>query len=195
MPGDVRQALLGDPEDRHLCFGIDCRQAWCEAPLDCKACALREACAKRLERTDESEVLEHLRAELLRDPPDLVERAPYRLLCLSEHWTPFGGHLAGDALKEEQDTRQALSNLVVKLGGNSLPLCLLRGERAAPALASLRLQPPEHVVERAHQISDLPFTDRRQPPPGTKHVRVSHPPRQPLEGRKVPAEKDVVHRE
>jgi hypothetical protein len=65
------------------------------------------------------------------------------------------GDLAGDLLEQEQHAGHALPDLVVQLGRDPFPLCLLRRERAPPALASLRLQPLEHLVERAHQVGHL----------------------------------------
>src|SRR5207244_1898847 len=94
MPGDVREALLSNPVHRQLHIRVQRRQLAREVLLELETGALGDARRERLQRARESEVLEQLRPELLRDSTYLVDAAPRGLLPLGEQLPPFRPKLA-----------------------------------------------------------------------------------------------------
>ncbi len=180
---DVRQAFLGDAVDGELRLGAQRWQLCGEPAVDGDGREPRERGRQLRERADEPEVLEHLRSELARDAPHLLQRLPDRVLRLDELVAAVGGDRVGDGVQLEEDAREHLADLVVQAPSNSQPLCLLGGERAAPALVALGLQPVEHLVERVDDASDLVVPARRETLPRLEEVDGLHPPRKLVEGR------------
>ena len=63
--------------------------------------------------------------------------------------------VAGDAAELQHDPGQRLPDAVVELLRDPQPLALLRGQRAAHAVAALGLEPLEHLVEGRGQLGRL----------------------------------------
>src|SRR5581483_1239234 len=143
---DVRQALLGDAVDGQLRLLRERGQLVCEAPLDPQPALVAELARELGQRADEAELVEHLRPQLAADPPDLLERLPDRRLGLLAPRLAF---------ELEQDARQHLSDLVVEAARDPRALGLLRAQHAPRALAALRLEPAEHVVEDGDELPHL----------------------------------------
>ena len=81
----------------------------------------------------------------------------------------------------EQDAGQHLADLVVEAAGDPQPLGFLRRERAAAALATLGLEPVEHLVEGADDFHDLDSAPLGQSLPRLEQVDRSHPLDEPVD--------------
>ena len=117
-------------------------------------------------------MLEHLRAQLARDSPHLLERlADGRLRLVAPAL----------ALELEQHAREHLADLVVQAARDSRALGLLRPQGARTALAPLRLQPVEHLVEDVNELTDLPSALLHEPLSRSQQVDRPHPLHEPLD--------------
>ena len=132
---DVRQRLLHDPIERRLDV---VREPVADAglELDPHSRLLGEGLAQALERGDEPEVVQRLRAQLHREPADVVERLDDLLAHGGERRGPLlvGPRLL-DGLQTEQHRRQLLPGLVVELARQPAPLELLRLDHPAQRIA------------------------------------------------------------
>src|ERR671915_971595 len=113
--------------------------------MDAHLRALREGLCERDERGDETEIVEGLGAKLACDPADVVKARPRRLLGFAELVLQVGGGLLRQSTELEHYRRQRLTDLVVELLGDALPLGLLRLERVPAALVPLQLEAVEHL--------------------------------------------------
>ena len=193
VAGDVRQALLRDAIDGELDLRRELRQRRRELALDADARDARERGRQLGQRADQAEVLEHLRPQLARDPPHLVERAAHRLLGLVELVAMLGRGL-GDRVQLQQHPGQHLADLVVQVAGDADPLGLLGGEHAPAALLPFALEPVEHAVESRDDATDLVVADHLEPLSRPQQVDHLHPLRQPPERRERAPQQDRVRR-
>ena len=182
VAGDVRQALLRDAVDGELDLRRQRRQRGRELTLDPDAGDARERGRKLGQRTHQAEVLEHLRPQLARDPPHLVERAAHRLARLVERVAMLRRGV-GDRVQLQQHPGQDLADLVVQVARDPDPLGLLGGEHTPAALLPFALEAVEHPVERRDHPADLVVADDLQPLPRPQQVDHLHPLRQAPERR------------
>ena len=132
---DVRQRLLHDPIESRLDVA---RQPAVELRLEVDAHSrlLGEGVAQPLQRGDEAEVVERLRAQLDRQAAHVVQRLDD---LLAHGGDGFGALLLGrgllDRLQPEQHRGQLLPGLVVQLARQPAPLELLRLDDAAQRVA------------------------------------------------------------
>ena len=98
---------------------------------------LAERLDEALERRHEAEVVERLRAQLDREPADVLERARRRARAARPAAASSVGRSSASStrLQPEQDRRQRLPGLVVQLAREPLPLELLRADDAAQRVA------------------------------------------------------------
>ena len=89
----------------------------------------------------------------------------------------------GERVELEQDAGQHLADLVVQAAGDAQPFGLLGRERSVAALAALRLEPVEHLVERLHHLDHLQAALLRQPLPRPQQVDRAHPLDEPIDRR------------
>jgi hypothetical protein len=194
MARDVRQSLLRDPVDRELRLVGERRQVGVEAPGDRDAADGGEARRELGQRADQPELLEHLRPQLARDPPHLLERAPHRDLGLLDLGAHLWGRVAGERIELQEHPRQDLAHLVVQPARDPQALALLRSERPAAALAPLVLEPLEHLVESTDELDDLDSAGLGQALAGPEQVDGAHAPHEPLErGEGRPQQHQVEH--
>ena len=118
-------------------------------------------------------MLEHLRAELARDPAHLVKGAPYGLLGFVDLVTVRRCG-AGDRVEVEQHAGQHLADLVVEVACDADPLGLLCGQDASRTLPALALEPVEHSIESDDNTTDLVATQHLQPLTRAKQVDGLH---------------------
>ena len=136
--GHVRQSLLDDPVERGLDLGSGA--AGSSEPgleVDRDPGLVRERRREPLQRADEPEVVEHLRAELERDPADVLHR---RRDLAAERGDRLTGRLVVgqpllDRLQPEHHRGERLAGLVVELAGEPAALDLLRGDDAPHGVA------------------------------------------------------------
>ena len=131
------EPLLHDAIHGRLDFARKAALAELRLEVDVQAARLRERLGKSLERRDEAEVVERLRSQLHREPPDVLERCDDEL-------AEVGDGAAGlvvepglvDRAEPEQDRRQGLTRLVVQLAGEPASLQLLTGDDASERVPS-----------------------------------------------------------
>ena len=140
-------------------------------------------------------MLEQVGPELLRDPPDLLQRTPDRLLGLLHPPAPLRRIRAGQRLELKQHAREHLPDLVVEPARDAPALRLLGRERAAAALAPLGLEAVEHLVERVHELANLGPAALGQALPGTEQVDRAHALHEPIDRREHGAQQEEVGRE
>ena len=116
---------------------------------------LGHALAEHAQRAGQPEVVERLRAQPARDPAHLLEAVARGLLRLEHALARRLGHVARGAAELQHDAGQALADAVVELLGDAQALALLRGQRAADAVAALGLEPLEHLVERGGELGGV----------------------------------------
>jgi hypothetical protein len=98
--------------------------------LASKSTAIRSAprsLSEPLERGHEAEVVERLRAQLDREPADVLERRAHELAQLRRAAVSVALPFVLERLEPEQDRRERLAGLVVQLAREPRPLELLRG--------------------------------------------------------------------
>ncbi len=134
-----------------------------------------------LQRTRQTEFVQHTGAQPTGDTTDLVQTGPGGLLHLAQLLQQVGRGLTGHPLEFEQNGREGLTDLVVQLPGDTATLGLLGGQDPGAARGPLVLQPVEHGVEGRDQLGDLRLASDRRTPPRTQQVRRRHGARQALE--------------
>jgi hypothetical protein len=112
-------------------------------------------------------VFEHLRPQLARDPPHLIQRPANSLLRLVD-LLAFSGPGSSNRIEVQEHTSQQLTNLVVQVTGDSNPLGFLGCEHAPAALLALILEPFEHLVEGAHHASHFVVAGDLEPLAGVQ---------------------------
>ena len=153
VAGDVGQRLLGDAVEHELGVAAELRQAGLDVDVDARArSARRRARRARAARSP---------GRGRRAPPAAAgarSGAPPRG-CRGRSPAPRGrrsrprlGHVAGGAAELQHDAGQRLADAVVELLRDAQPLALLRGQRAADAVAALGLEPLEHLVEGGREL-------------------------------------------
>src|SRR6266511_1756922 len=181
VAGDIVQALLHDPIQRQLHVTVKFQQLRREPALHLDARARGKRPRQRPQRAHQPQMLQQLRPQLLRDTADLLKAAPDRLLGVSKLPPAFRHDRILQPRQQHQHPGHGLPDLVVQLAGDPLAFGLLRRHRPTAALAPLRLQPLQHLVERRHQGQDLSPRGHREALTRTKQVHVAHPPGQPLQ--------------
>ena len=184
MPGHVGQALLGDPVHDQLGVGRQVGHRRVEAPTDGVA---GQSC--RSPRPARTSALSSPRSS---STPGRSRRATRRTssrlaravscACRMSPRT-FCRGLVGNPAETQHDSRQALTDLVVELLRDSLPLRLLSSERAAVAQAPLGLESRQHRIEGGDQLGHCSVARTREPLPGAKQIDAVHQPNQPVERR------------
>jgi hypothetical protein len=110
---------------------------------------------------DQAEVVEGFRAQFARQAPHVLERALRSLGDLFErgpHLRRVGG--GRGALRRQRHRGQGLTDFVVQCPRHPLALPLLRSQRHASVLTSLRLESIEHGVEALRQLAYLAVLSR-----------------------------------
>ena len=97
------------------------------------------------------QLLQRVRAQPARDPAHLLGAVPGRLAQLVELAAQLVGDARGEPFDLQDDAGQGLADFVVQLARDPPALGLLNHQRLSRALATLGLQPVEHVVERLRQ--------------------------------------------
>ena len=157
---------------------------------------LRDAFAEHEQRARQPEVVERLRPQPARDPAHLLEAAACGLLRLDHAGTGQVVDVARHAAELQHDARQALPDAVVELLRDPQPLALLRGERAADAVAALGLEPLEHLVEGRRELGRLGVPARHlQPQARLQRVDPARERRQLAQRAERAAQQQQVERE
>src|SRR5438034_9511482 len=125
-------------------------------------------------------MLEHLGAELPRDPSYLVKRPANSSLRLLDLVATFG-RTTGARVEVQEHASQQLADLVVQVARDSKPFRLLRCQHTPAAPLALALQPVEHLIEGPHHAADLIIAADLQPLAGAEQVDPVHPPNQPFQ--------------
>jgi hypothetical protein len=175
-----RGGFLRDAVDGQLRLVGQRRQAIWEPALDADAALVREPARKLGEGADQAEVLEHLRAQLARDPPHLLERLAHGARSL-DGATLLGVTAAGERVELEQHSGQNLSDLVVQAPGDARPVPTPGAECLLAAHPALGLEPLQHLVEDAHELGDLGAAPLGEPLVRPEQVDRSHSLDEPLD--------------
>ena len=152
-------------------------------------------CRQRGQGAGQPEVLKCLGAERANDAPDVLGSAARGLAQLVELLAKLVGDPRGEALDLEHDARERLADLVVQLARHPLPLALLDHEGPSGALALLRFQPVEHLVEGVGECRDLGAALDVDALAGRQRVMPAHVVRQLVEGAERRAHEHKADRE
>ena len=171
----VGDRLLGDPVDRQLGVVVDLRQRPGDAvELDVEPRTARDVGAQRGDRAGQSEVVERHRAQLVADPPQILEALARQLLRVGQRLGLLRRDPGLHPLQLEHDSGQILPDLVMQLLRDPPALRLLCKQHAAGARPPLRLEPVERRVERLDHGGDLGGAAAFEPLAGIEHIDRPH---------------------
>jgi hypothetical protein len=154
--GHVRQPLLHDAVDDDLLVLVErVQRARLERELGVDARAPAELGHERAQRGGEPEVVERGRAQLAREPQQLLHRLRGDALRLGELGAQLLGRALGGRLQPQQHARERLVGLVVEVARDARALGLLGLEDRAGGARALGVDALEHPVERLAQARDL----------------------------------------
>ena len=173
------ERILDDAVDRRLDVVRQVRQHWLRAQLHRRAALLRGA-RQRLERSDETELVEHHGPELPGHVPHLGEHARHLLVELHERRMRPCAVAPLHHPQAEQDRGQDLGEILVQLLGHPPPVGLLRLQEE-PCAGAAGQELAAHVAQARLERSAL-AVDVEQPEVLGDERGL---PRQELEGRPV----------
>ena len=138
-----------------------------------RACC-SNALAKRGEGALQPQLLQCVRAEPARDPAHLLGAVPGRLAQLVELAAKLVGDAGGEPFDLQDHAGEGLADFVVQLARDPPALGLLNQQRLSRTLATLGLQPVEHVVERLRQRDHDGTAADLGAPPWRQRVMLAH---------------------
>ena len=163
VPGDVRQRLLRDAVDHELLLlATAAATARAAARPACCACSPNEvASAASALCNPRSSSASGRSCRAMRRTSSVPLRAVSR--SSSSCVPQLVGDPRGQPFDLQHGAGQRLADLVVQLAGDPAALALQHAQRLTRALASLGLQPIEHLVERLRQRRDIRLAVDRHP--------------------------------
>jgi hypothetical protein len=194
VTGDVRECLLRDPVDDELLLGREGRSRL-QLSLDGDPRLLGEGGGEGGQGTLETEVIECVGAQPTRDLADLLGPVTGGLAKLVELLAQLVGDLGRQPFDLEDQPRQRLPDLVVELPRDPAAFGFLKHQRAARAVASLGLEPLEHLVERASERGHVGISVDLRAGAGRERIVAAHRLGELIERAKLASKQEQAHGE
>ena len=173
VSGDVRQRFLRDAIDDELLI-LRQRQRGLEASLDLHLRLIAERGRQGGQRALQAEILERFGTQLPRDAANVLGAAAGGFAQLVELVPQVVRDPRGQPFDLQHGAGERLADLVVQLAGDPAALALQHAQRLTRAVATLGLQPIEHLVERLRQRRDVRLPVDRHPLPGREWIVPAH---------------------
>jgi len=192
MADRVRERLLRDPVQRKLHCRGETKGVHVDAANELDFGARVEHVDQSLESVGEPEIVEHGRAQLTRDPADLVEILTGQRLRLRQSRLEARRRLLHHILQLEQERGQALPHLIVQLGRDPPPLLFQTADDTRATRTPLELEPIEHLVERPDYRTQLERALDIEPLPRPEQINPPHQLGEVAQRRETNAQQDGV---